>query len=314
MLGAQPARAFRGRGRPVTRRLARAAALAVVVLIAGCATRNDLMEQDRRLRIMMREQGRSIEQVKREVERLRADVEEGGHRTRGAEPETTPEHERIGDLERKVEQLETGSNQIGMTLSPEGMSTEEPAADTGTPPETPPAGATPPTTAPQQTAALAPAPPPPPPPPPPAAVDEEWKREVAQDQAVAGTMAVPERADYLGALEGLSHGDCSQAVPKLSSISTASKGSPLADNALYWQARCAAIRGDQKGAVSKFYDVVQRYPKSDKAPAALWQQGKLFLRMGDAPDARLSMAKLIKDYPSSTEAGLARQKLAELDQ
>jgi hypothetical protein len=36
--------------------------------------------------------------------------------------------------------------------------------------------------------------------------------------------------------------------------------------------------------------------------------------MGDAPDARLSMAKLIKDYPSSTEAGLARQKLAELDQ
>ena len=89
MLGAQPARAFRGR-RPVTRRLARAAALAVVVLLAGCATRGDLMEQDRRMRVMMREQSRSIDQVKREVERLRSDVEEGGHRTRGSEPEPRP--------------------------------------------------------------------------------------------------------------------------------------------------------------------------------------------------------------------------------
>ncbi len=164
MLGAQPSRAFR-RGRPVKRLVLRAAAVALAIGLAGCATRADLLDQDRRLRGMMREQGRSIAQVKREVERLRADVEEGGHRTSRA-PEPVPEHERLGDLERKVQQLESGSKQIGMTLSPEGMSTEEPAADTGSTGETPPAAGETPTTTlpPQQTAALAPPPPPPPPP------------------------------------------------------------------------------------------------------------------------------------------------------
>ena len=205
-----------------------------------------------------------------------------------------------------------------MTLDPNGQSTVEPPPDAGAAPLDPlaagadpsAAGSTPPSTA--QVAAATP-PPTLPPPPPPAAVDDEWRREVAQDQAVAGTVDVPERADYLTALQGLSHGDCAQAAPELSAIISRSKGSPLADNALYWQARCHAIRGEQSQAVTTYYDVVTRYPKGDKAPAALWQQGNLFLRMGDAPDARLALSKLIKDYPASAEAAQARQKLAELD-
>jgi len=201
-----------------------------------------------------------------------------------------------------------------MTLDPNGQSTAEPTGEAaGAAPLEPlaaGAAATPPSTAPEQVAA---APPPTLPPPPPAAVDDEWRREVAQDQAVAGTVDVPERAEYMTALQGLSHGDCAKAVPELNSITSRSKGSPLADNALYWEARCHAVRGEQNQAVTTYYDVVTRYPKGDKAPAALWQQGKLFLRMGDAPDARLALSKLIKDYPASAEASLARQKLAELE-
>ena len=292
----------------------RAGAAVVAVTIAGCATRSDLLDQERRVRGMIQQQNRSIDLVKREVERLRADVEEG-HPGKLA-GEGSPEQRRIGELEKRVEQMQSNSQEIGMTLDPNGQSTTEPGGE-------PPAGAapleplaagaaaTPPSTAPEQVAA---APPPTlPPPPPPAAVDDEWRREVAQDQAVAGTVDVPERADYMTALQGLSHGDCAKAVPELNSITSRSKGSPLADNALYWQARCHAVRGEQNQAVTTYYDVVTRYPKGDKAPAALWQQGKLFLRMGDAPDARLALSKLIKDYPASAEATLARQKLAELE-
>jgi tol-pal system protein YbgF len=287
------------------------------VTLAGCATRADLLDQERRVRSAIQQQNRSIELVKREMERLRSDVEEGHHPSRAGEG--SPEQQRIGELEKRVQQLQSGSQEIGMTLDPNGQSTAEPPPDAGAAPLDPlaagadpsAAGSTPPSTAPQVAAAT----PPPtlPPPPPPAAVDDEWRREVAQDQAVAGTVDVPERADYLTALQGLSHGDCAQAAPELSAIISRSKGSPLADNALYWQARCHAIRGEQNQAVTTYYDVVTRYPKGDKAPAALWQQGKLFLRMGDAPDARLALSKLIKDYPASAEAAQARQKLAELD-
>jgi tol-pal system protein YbgF len=295
----------------------RAGAAALAVTLAGCATRADLLDQERRVRSAIQQQNRSIELVKREMERLRSDVEEGHHPSRAGEG--SPEQQRIGELEKRVQQLQSGSQEIGMTLDPNGQSTAEPPPDAGAAPLDPlaagadpsAAGSTPPSTAPQVAAAT----PPPtlPPPPPPAAVDDEWRREVAQDQAVAGTVDVPERADYLTALQGLSHGDCAQAAPELSAIISRSKGSPLADNALYWQARCHAIRGEQNQAVTTYYDVVTRYPKGDKAPAALWQQGKLFLRMGDAPDARLALSKLIKDYPASAEAAQARQKLAELD-
>jgi len=292
----------------------RVGAAVAALAIAGCATRSDLLDQERRVRGMIQQQNRSIDLVKREVERLRADVEEGGHPSKSS-GESSPEQRRIGELEKRVEQMQSGSQEIGMTLDPNGQSTTEPAGEpAGAAPLEPlaaGAAATPPSTAPEQVAA---APPPTlPPPPPPAAVDDEWRREVAQDQAVAGTVDVPERAEYMTALQGLSHGDCAKAVPELNSITSRSKGSPLADNALYWEARCHAIRGEQNQAVTTYYDVVTRYPKGDKAPAALWQQGKLFLRMGDAPDARLALSKLIKDYPASAEASLARQKLAELE-
>jgi TolA-binding protein len=299
-------------------RWTRPAVAIALALLAGCVTRGDLLEQEKRYRSLVVQQNRSLAQVKREVERLRADVEEGrGPRARsGASGEPTPEKERIQELEGKVRQLESSSQEIGMTQDPNSLSTLPEGAPVAPPPvvgETPPPVPPPPGAEPPQQLASATPPPTTPPPPPPPAVDDEWRREVAQDQAVAGTIDVPERGEYLSALQGLSRGDCSQAGSQLSGLSNRSKGSPLADNALYWQARCAAARGDNNRAVTEFYDVVTRYPKSDKAPAALWQQGLLFARMGNAPDARLAFSKLIKDYPASAEASRARQKLMELE-
>jgi TolA-binding protein len=299
--------------RPQRRWTRLAGGLALVVLAAGCVSRADLLEQEKRYRSLVIQQNRSLEQVKREVERLRADVE-GGHPRSRTSAADTPEHERITELEGQVHRLESNSQEIGMTSDPNAIPTLPSGSPISPPPvlgEAPPVPAGTPTTEPQQIAA---APPPTTPPPPPTPIDEEWRREVAQDQAVAGTIDVPERAEYLGALQGLSRGDCSQAGTQLSGLSTRTKGSPLADNALYWQARCAAARGDNNRAVTEFYDVVTRYPKSDKAPAALWQQGLLFVRMGNTPDARLALSKLIKDYPASSEASRARQKLIELEQ
>ena len=206
---------------------------------------------------------------------------------------------------------------IGMTLSPEGSSTEDSEPATGGPvaavPPSPPSAQAPPSApaaaAPAATnapAAREPAPAAP------AAVDEDWKREVAQDRAVASTTGAPERAQYIKSLEGLEHGDCSKAIPGLKSVSAGSKGSPLTDNAIYWQARCLAARGDDRKAVSRLNEVVSRYPKSDKAPAALWEQGQLQLRSGNTSAARGTFARLVRDYPASAEAGRARRKLVEI--
>jgi tol-pal system protein YbgF len=159
-----------------------------------------------------------------------------------------------------------------------------------------------------------PTPPPQPPaaqPPPPA--EDAWDHDVARDQQAIAASNAPERAELTPIMDGVARKDCARAVPQLNGFASQKKDSPLASNALYWAARCYALKGDRNQAISKFYDVVTKYPKGNKAPAALWEQGNLFIDIGDTPDARLALGKLIKDYPSSEEAARARKRLTELD-
>ncbi|HJQ85295.1 MAG TPA: tetratricopeptide repeat protein [Candidatus Binatia bacterium] len=256
----------------------------LLVGVAGCATRAELLQQDRELRGLVKEQRKQIQQVQREIERLRADVEEGGTRRGGG---TGAGEDRLAALEQRVSELEHGGEG---TAAPEvGMP--------GTPPTTLPPVASVPPAAPK----------------PPAGEDDGWRAEVTREQKTAGAVAVPERAEYLGILDGLARQDCARTVPQLNGFASNHKDSPLADNALYWAARCYAVKGDQNQAVSKFYDVVTKYPKGDKAPAALLAQGDLFVGMGDTPDARLALSKLIREYPNSEEAAKARQRLSDLE-
>jgi len=283
VLGSQPAGPL-GRPRPVTRVGARVALVAALA-VAGCATRAELLQQDRQLRGLVQEQRRQLQQMQREVEQLRATVEEGhGGGTSGGSGD------RIAELEQRIAQLEA-------------------AQGGGTPPSPPEPEATP--------APPPPTPKPAPAPPPPAAAaapaeDDAWHRDVAKEQAAAGAINVPERAEYLAILDGLARQECPRTVPALNSFAAKYKDSPLADNALYWVGRCDVLQHDQNQAISKFYEVVTRYPKGDKVPAALWAQGNLFIEMGNTPDARIVLGKLIREYPSSEEAARARQRLSEL--
>jgi tol-pal system protein YbgF len=267
-------------------RAGRGTGLLLVAGLAGCATRAQVVQQDRQLRGMVQEQRRQLTEVQRELERMRADMEEGHARHPGG----APIEDRVTTLEGRIAELERVTGTTPPTSTP-----------VTPPPPSSTLASTTPTTLPP--AARPPAP----------ADDDPWRREIAREQTAAGAVNVPERAEYLGILDVLARQDCARAVPQLNTFATAHKESALADNALYWAARCYALRGDQNQAVSKFYDVVTRYPKGDKAPAALLAQGSLFVDMGDSPDARLALSKLIRDYPTSEEATRARQKLTELE-
>src|SRR5579875_696624 len=261
LLGAQPARP-RGDPRQVTRRGAAAGGLLLLLGAGGCATRADIVQRDRQLRQMILEDRRQLQQVERELERLRRAVEEGPRRGGAAA------NDRVADLERRLAELES---RLG---GPEGPAVPAPAPEEA----------------------------------------DEWQREVAREQAAVGAMGnVPERQEFAGILDGLARKDCGRAIPQLNSFAANHKDSPLADDALYWAARCYQLRGDAKQAISKFYDVVMRYPKGDKTPAALWAQGNLFVQIGDTPDARLALSELVRKYPASEEAAKARQKLSELE-
>jgi TolA-binding protein len=273
----------------VTSRLACASVL--LLALGGCATRADLLQQDRQVRRMLQDQRQQLQEMQHEVERLRSDMEESHGSRRGG---GGGGDDRLAALEQRMTQLEQG----GRAPVPPTEAAVEPPRPTPAPgqPATTPAPAAPPAAPPSGTSA-----------------EDDWRRELAREQAAAGAINVPERAEYLGLLDGLGRKDCTQVVPQLNSFAGNHKESPLSDNALYWAARCYQQKGRQDEAISKFYEVGTRYPKGDKAPAALWAQGNLFLQMGNSPDARIVFSKLIRDYPGSDEASRARQKLTQLE-
>ncbi len=287
MLGAEPTGPL-GDPRPVTLRSASAALL--LFALGGCATRAEVVQQDRQLRGLLQDERRQLEEVQHEVERLRADMEE--HRGTGGTGD-----DRLTALEQRITQLEQGGARAPAPPTTEAaVEPPRPAPAPGQPATTPSPAAPPPGAPPAATSA-----------------EDEWRRELAREQAAAGAINVPERAEYLGLLDGLARQDCTRVVPQLNSFAANHKESPLADNALYWAARCYQQKGRQEEAISKFYEVGTRYPKGDKAPAALWAQANLFLQMGNSPDARIVFSKLIRDYPGSDEASRARQKLTQLE-
>lgn len=257
--------------------------LALAVAAAGCATQGDVARENSELRRMILETQKRTEQLQRAVENLQRQVEDP--RGRGGSDRMAALEKRMADLED-----ETGRGH-SVAVSPDGEGT--PAAAPSAPTATTP------------------------PPPPPAAQttdgSDDWARDVAREQsAVAGTN-LREKGEFLAIVDVLAKRDCTRAIPQLNAFAAANKESPLGDDALYWAARCYQLKGDQKQAISKFYDVVTRFPKGDKAPAALWAQGNLFIAIGDTPDARLALGKLIREHPNSDEAVRARQRLAELE-
>lgn len=268
-------------------RAVRAAAVGLCWGLAGCATRGDLVNQDRQLRGLINDTRRQVQQVQREMERLRADLEEGGQAKRGG----GASDDRLAALERRLAELE-GSREVPPADGHEAASGGTAAVTTTT---VAPARAATTTTVPS------------------AEETDEWRRDVGREQAAAGAVNSPDRGEYLTILDSLQKKDCGRAVTQLNGFAANHKDSPLADNALYWAGRCYVARNEYNSAVTKFYDVSQKYPKGDKAASSLWALGNLFITTGDTGDARVVLSKLIRDYPNAEEAGRARQRLTELE-
>jgi len=172
-------------------------AVPLVGLFAGCATQQDMLEQDRKLTNMIEQQSRSVDAMRKDLEQIRNDLGRGrsapGTRTAPrpmTKPKGSPEDTSLLPPGTMPPGMEPGSD-IGMTLSPDGESREDaPVAETvvggggqsgstaSAPTAAPAAGggfvgeavaATPPP------AATAPG----------GAANPEWRREVAQERAVA---------------------------------------------------------------------------------------------------------------------------------
>jgi tol-pal system protein YbgF len=260
----------------------------VALLASGCATRADLLQvqrDQREVRALLADTQVSVDNLRRRVDQLRAQVEEsrrgGGRRAVGGMPAGE-----AADIERRLADIEA-------RLGVQGAAGAQPPLGTTTVP--PPGGP-----------AAIPSPPEAQPPRPASPTELALQRE---QEALQGARV---DEDYRDGLRLVAAGQCEQAASKLRTFLRKNPKSDLADNAQYWIGECYYGQKDYNKAIIELNEVLLKYPKGDKVPAALLTLASAFADSGDKIDARLILQKLISDHPKSEEADRGRQKLQAL--
>ena len=87
--------------------------------------------------------------------------------------------------------------------------------------------------------------------------------------------------------------------------------SDQADNAQFWIGETYYRENWYEKAILEYQKVIENFPKGNKVPAALLKQGMAFIELDDKENAQLIFKDLVDRYPRSTEAKIAAQKLKQ---
>jgi len=88
--------------------------------------------------------------------------------------------------------------------------------------------------------------------------------------------------------------------------------SEYSGNAQFWIGECYYYDRKYEKAILEYEKVVKNYPEGNKVPYALLKQGLSFQQLGDKTSARLILQQIIRDYPNTNQARTAREKLLEI--
>lgn len=89
--------------------------------------------------------------------------------------------------------------------------------------------------------------------------------------------------------------------------------SDQADNARFWIGEIYFNEGWHQKAILEYQDVIEKYPQGNKVPGAYLKQGLAFEKLGEKANALLVLRMLMEKYPKSSEAGIARQKVSQIE-
>jgi tol-pal system protein YbgF len=279
------------------------AAIATVLLVAAMASapvalaestkdRLDALERKLDSRSLLEMLNR-IEQLQRDVQQLRGDVELQTYRLEELQQQ---QREQYLDTDRRLQQLETGlaGGTAGSMPPVSGM---RPELESAPPQAQPPV--------PVVTA-------PPPPRQPPGIQSPAEPLESPPGAAVANTAAA--QAEYDTALAILREGRYAEAAQAFNRFLVANPGSVYADNATYWLGETYYVTRDFDQALGTFQALVSRYPQSSKVSDSHLKMGYIYYEKKDWKAARENLELVANQYPGTTTARLAADRLQRMKQ
>ncbi len=245
----------------------------------GAAAPPSLEQRVQRLEQQM--QGRGLielmdrlDQLQREVQQLRGDVEVQGH---ALEQLKKRQRDLYVDIDRRLRQMEVRP---------------APAAQSTAPEVPPPAAA----------AASAGA----------AAATAASKPPAVGGEAVSQADADKIRQAYEDALNILREGRYEQAAEAFRKFLAAHPDSSYAANAQYWLAETYYVTRKFETALAEFAKVLENYPGSVKTADAKLKTGFIQYELGNWAEARKWLEAVQREFPKTTAARLAAERLERM--
>ena len=259
-------------GRVAAAVLVAAAALPGMAGASSTSDRLDSLERKLESRGLL-DMLNQIEQLQRDVQQLRGDTEVQAHTLEDIQRR---QREQYLDIDRRLQQLETGQ------------------------PVAAPSGGAAPAVAPVPTAVTSQPP----------AVQPVTTPPAVQVPAAAG--GVGEQVQYDTALAVLREGRYAEAAQAFNSFLVAHPGSSYADNANYWLGETYYVTREFEQALQTFSGLISNYPQSPKVSDSQLKMGYIYYEKQDWAAARKELESVVNNYPGTTTARLANDRLQRM--
>jgi tol-pal system protein YbgF len=117
---------------------------------------------------------------------------------------------------------------------------------------------------------------------------------------------------YAAAYETFREGKYEKAAAEFQNFLKLHPSTEYSGNAQFWLAECYYNEQKFEMAILEYEKVVKNYPEGNKVPYALLKQGLSFQQLGDKTSARMILQQIIRDYPNTNQARVARTQLLEI--
>jgi tol-pal system protein YbgF len=216
-----------------------------------------------------------IEQMQRDIQQLRGEIELQTHTLKDMQRRS---REQYMDIDRRLQQLETGNAAMPVPVTPPAV--------------TPPA-------------VMAPDPLDPPP-------MTRAPMTLPPGAAVVLPPRAGEKEAYDTALAVLREGRYAEAAQSFNRFLADYPESSYADNTSYWLGETYYVTRDFDRSLATFKGLVEQYPNSPKAADSRLKMGYIFYEKKDWAAARQALNAVVSDYPGSTAARLAGDRLKKM--
>jgi tol-pal system protein YbgF len=132
----------------------------------------------------------------------------------------------------------------------------------------------------------------------------------AKETSVEGKGVSTRAGDlYKDAYEAYQKGDYEGARRKFEAFLKQYPNTELSDNAQFWIGETYYAKKDYEKAILEYEKAIAKYPEGDKIPAALLKQAFAFLELGDKTNGRNLLKRVMERYPQSEQADMAKKRL-----